>query len=146
MIKVVFRKHPLNTNVQVGGTLNLLIKTLSGHLPTVLWECNTGEGWKEVGTGKMLEITNVTEADSGDYRCSVNGLCSRIAKVSVGDFTASKLKEALKGTDEAPLEIPTKENDVFIEILEGTGEDASEELIEKVSKAIREDFPEVLKD
>lgn len=138
MSKVIFRRHPLDTKVEEGKTLTLDIKTLSRHNSNISWEFDSVEGWKEVSTSKTLYIKKVLKSHAGNYRCLVNGVCSRVAKV---DVFAPPTEEGLEPT----IEAPNKENDVFIEILEGTGEDASPELIEKVSSAIREELPEVLK-
>ena len=128
MSKVIFRKHPLDTNVEEGESFALETKTLSASGLKVVWEANIGEGWEEVGTGKTYKVSEATTADAGDYRCVIGGHSSRVAKVSVAVAPA-----------------PTKENDVFIEILESTGKDAKPEVIEKASKAISKELPESLK-
>lgn len=130
MSKVIFRKHPLDTNVEEGESFALETKTLSASGLKVVWEANVGEGWEEVGTGKTYKVGEATTADAGDYRCVIGGHSSRVAKVSV----------------DAVAPAPTKENDVFIEILESTGKDAKPEVIEKASKAISKKLPESLKE
>lgn len=129
MSKVIFRKHPLDTNVEEGESFALETKTLSASGLKVVWEANIGEGWEEVGTGKTYKVSEATTADAGDYRCVIGGHSSRVAKVFV----------------DAVAPAPTKENDVFIEILESTGKDAKPEVIEKASKAISKELPESLK-
>jgi hypothetical protein len=129
MSKVIFRKHPLDTNVKEGESFALDTKTLSTSGLKVVWEANVGEGWEEVGTGKTYKVSEATKADAGNYRCVIGGHSSRVAKVSV----------------DAVAPAPTKENDVFIEILESTGKDAKPEVIKKASKAISKKLPESLK-
>lgn len=144
MAKVVFRKHPLDTHVEIGATLTLTTKTLSSIDPNIIWEADKGTGWETVGKGKAFVRKEAKESHAGNYRCIINGISSRVAKVSVGEVTSPEI-ESLEGVDATSFKA-TKDNDVFIEILEGTGEDASPELIEKVSKAVREELPEDLKE
>ena len=138
MKKVIFRKQPMDTVVLVGNPMVLTTKVLSGHNPTISWEADLGKGWKNVGKGRNLSIKKVQLKHAGNYRCVINGMCSRVAAVSV--------VEDLEGTVEAPLENLTKENDAFIEILEGTGEDAPKEVVKKVTKAVLKKLPEALKE
>jgi len=129
MSKVIFRKHPLDINVEEGESFALYTKTLSTSGLKVVWEANVGEGWEEVGTGRTYKVSEATKADAGNYRCVIGGHSSRVAKVFV----------------DAVAPAPTKENDVFIEILESTGKDAKPEVIKEVSKAASKKLPESLK-
>ena len=135
MAKVIIRKHPMNTTIDVGDKLTLTTKTLSGNAPNIVWEADLGKGWKEVGKGKAYTVNKAKELHSGNYRCVINNMCSRIARVTVVNNTVT----------ENELPTPTKENDVFIEILEATGKDASQEIQIKASKAMKKLMPKALK-
>lgn len=144
MARVTFRKHPIDTQVEVGKQLVLSTKTLSATGVKTEWEADLGKGWKVVGKGKTLTIKKAKEAHAGNYRCIINGVCSRVAKVTVGKVAPAPIKD-LTPTTEPPLETATKENDGFLEILESTGNDATPEVIQKVTTAIIKKMPDSLK-
>ena len=73
-----------NKVVKRGGNVEVYCNVTAGiPSPTVLWtNVNTGEHIK----GNLLNITNITIHQAGDYRCTANNTCgekSTVANIDV---------------------------------------------------------------
>lgn len=129
---MLFHKHPKSTAIDEGAKLVLAAEALGKTGSKYTWEFDSGKGWKEIKEGKTLTIKKAKVAHSGKYRCLLNGKhTSKEATILV-----RPLEQAVSATPE---------NDAFLEILEGTGKDASPELIQKVQDAVKVKLPEELK-
>ena len=52
--------------------------------PTVIWSKVQGGGYSP-SEGKLLNITNITRAQAGEYRCTANNTCGEASTVLVID-------------------------------------------------------------
>ncbi len=125
-----FYKHPVSQIVEEGSKVTLSANALSATGAKFTWELYG----KKVGEGRSITF-EVTKANVGKYRCLLGDVPSRSAVISIKGTPLQK-EEAL---------VATAENDVFIEILENTGKDATQETINKVMPAISKKIPEALK-
>ncbi|NRA49477.1 MAG: hypothetical protein HRU12_10130 [Phaeodactylibacter sp.] len=106
----------MDTSIKVGEKLMLSVKTLSAHKPTIVWEADLGKGWvtiPKVAT-KDFVIKKAKEGHTGNYRCSVNGVASRVAKVQVEEVQLTENDESLEnleGTSESVEAIESTETE-----------------------------------
>ena len=63
-----------NKTVQEGDNVGLYCNVTGIPDPTVIWTKMQGGGYNAT-EGKLLNITNVTRAQSGEYICAANNTC-----------------------------------------------------------------------
>ena len=135
----IFFKQPKSQEVELGDKVVVTADALTTTNRRLTWEFQNAQGGPYVevsksrvsGKGQSYAFF-ASDKTLGSYRCLCGGVASKTAVIT------------LKG--EPALEKPTKENDVFLEILEDTGEDASPDTIAVVQKAIVKKMPESLKE
>lgn len=140
MSKVVIRVQPTDIKYKLNKSFSLSVKTLSRLNPVIRWEKEVDGKWVKVpkANTKVLTIKKPSNKAEGSYRCVIDGVSTRVAKVT--------LKVEKEVVDPIVEFIATKENDAFVEIQESTGEDASPAILKKAQAAIKKAVPKHIKE
>ena len=88
-----FVEQAENKVVKEGDNVEVYCNVTAGiPTPTVLWtNVNTGEHIK----GNLLNITNITRRQAGDYRCTANNTCGEKSTVANIDVQCKLVTVAL---------------------------------------------------
>jgi len=71
-----------NKTVQEGDNVEVYCNLTAGIPdPTVIWRKMQGGGYNPT-EGKLLNITNITRAQAGEYRCTANNTCGEESTVT----------------------------------------------------------------
>ena len=80
-----------NKTVQEGDNVEVYCNVTAGIPdPTVIWRKVQGGGYN-LTKGKLLNITNITRAQAGEYRCTANNTCGEDSTVVVIDVQCKNI-------------------------------------------------------
>jgi len=81
----------MNKTVQEGDNVELYCNvTADIPDPTVLWTKVQGDGYNP-NDGKLLNLTNITRAQAGEYRCTANNTCGEDSTVTSIDVQCKNI-------------------------------------------------------
>ena len=80
-----------NKTVQEGDNVKVYCNVTAGFPdPTVIWSKVQGGGYSP-SEGKLLNITNITRAQAGEYRCTANNTCGETSTVTSIDVQCKNI-------------------------------------------------------